>query len=268
MGKKQQQEIFSAVRRLMRPLVRILLRNGVAYGALAEVIRKVYVDIAFEDFSPAGKKQTVSRVSGLTGLTRKEVKRLLETEQTDTASGQQRYNRAVRVIGGWVKDRRFQDAGGKPADLPVEGVRKSFALLVKGYSGDIPHRAMFNMLEEAGSVKLVKGRVRLVRRAYVPGGDATGKIRILGTDAAELISTIDHNLTAEPDELLFQRKVSYDNVDPESLAKLKRLSFKKAQALLEQLDRQYASNELDEDGEGGKTISMGIYFYEKDSSRE
>ena len=268
MGKQQQHEIFSAVRRLLRPLVRILVRNGVAYGALAELIRKVYVDVAWEEFPPGEKKQTVSRVSGLTGLTRKEVKRLVETEQTDSSSGQQRYNRSVRVIGGWVKDKRFQDENGKPADLPIEGARKSFALLVKGYSGDIPHRAMFNMLEEAGSVKLVKGKARLVRHAYVPGGDAIEKIRILGTDTAELISTIDHNLTAEPDRLLFQRKVSYDNINPDSLAKLRKLSSKKAQSLLEQLDKQYAGNELDEDSGQGKTISMGIYYFEKDSSEE
>lgn len=265
---KQQHVLFSAVRRLMRPLVRILIRNGVAYGALAELLRKVYVDVAYEEFSPAGKKQTVSRVSGLTGLTRKEVKRLLETEMADSASSQKRYNRAVRVIGGWVNDKRFQDEDGKPADLPVEGARKSFALLVKGYSGDIPHRAMLDMLEEAGSVKLVKDRVRLVRRAYVPGGDAVEKIRILGTDVSELISTIDHNLVAQPDNLRYQRKVSYDNINPDSMAKLRKVSFRKAQSLLEQLDRQYAGNELDEDGEGGKTISMGIYFYEKDSPEE
>lgn len=265
---KQQHALFSAVQKLMRPLVRILIRNGVAYGALAELIRKVYVDVAYDEFSPEEKKQTISRVSALTGLTRKEVKRLVETEQTDSTSSQERYNRAVRVIGGWLKDKRFQDGNGKPAELPVEGKRKSFTLLVKDYSGDIPTRAMLSMLEEAGSAKIVKGRVRLVRHAYVPGGDAVEMIRILGTDVAELISTIDHNLTADQDNLLFQRKVSYDNINPDSLIKLKKMSFKKAQTLLEQLDRQYAGNELDEDGDRGKTISMGIYFYEKDLSEE
>ena len=265
---KQQREVFSAVRRLMRPLVRILIRNGIAYGALAELIRKVYVDVAFEDFSPEGKKQTVSRVSGLTGLTRKEVKRLAEMEETDSVSGQERYNRAIRVIGGWVKDKRFTDENGKPADLQVEGRRSSFTLLAKDYSGDIPYRAMLNMLVEAGSVKLVRGKVRLVRHAYVPGGDGVEKIRILGTDTAELMTTIDHNLTAGPDNLLFQRKVSYDNIDPAALDKLRKLSAKKAQTLLEQLDRQYAGNELDEDDGGGSTISLGIYYYEKDSSEE
>jgi len=265
---KQQHALFSAVRRLMRPLVRILIRNGIAYGAVAELIRKVYVDIAYDEFRPKGRKQTISRVSGLTGLTRKEVKRLVETGTTESASSQERYNRAVRVISGWVHDKRFHDDNRRPADLPIEGARRSFALLVKEYSGDIPTRAMLNMLEEAGSVKVVKGRARLVRRAYVPGGDAIEKIRILGADAAELISTIDHNLTAEPDNLLFQRKVSYDNINPDTLLQLRKLSSKKAQALLEELDKQFSSNELDKDTGAGKKISMGIYFYEKDSSEE
>ena len=66
MGEKLQDTLNASVRRLLQPLVRILLRNGVAYGTLAGLIRQVYVDVAFKDFAPQGKKQTVSRVSALT----------------------------------------------------------------------------------------------------------------------------------------------------------------------------------------------------------
>lgn len=268
MGKQQQKILFAAVRKLMRPLARILLRNGVAYGALADVIRKCYVDVAFEDFSPQGKKQTVSRVSALTGLTRKEVKRLHELDDTDHEASQERYNRALRVISGWMNDKRFLDTKGKPVDLPREGEANSFELLVKEYSGDIPTRAMLAMLEEAGSVKNVQGSVRLIRHAYVPGRDDKDKIRILGADVCELISTIDHNLTADQDHLLFQRKVAYEDINPESLAKLKQLSFKKAQSLLEQLDREYAKHEQTDDADGGASISLGIYFHEQNLPKE
>lgn len=269
MSRKLEKTLTAAILRLMYPLVRILLRNGVAYGTLAELVRKVYVDVAFREFAPAGKKQTVSRVSALTGLTRKEVKRLLESDGANDSSSQARYNRAVRVIGGWMHDRRFLDTQGKPADLEIEGERKSFARLVKDYSGDIPTMAMLSMLEEAGSIKVVKGRVRLVRHAFVPGSDSVDKIRILGTDVYELITTIDHNLIAEPEDLLFQRKVSYDSIDPDALPKLKKLTFSKAQALLEQLDKQYSSNELESGSKAkGKYISLGIYYYEDDSSEE
>jgi hypothetical protein len=261
--------LSASILRLLRPLVRILLRNGVAYGSFTELARKVYVDVAFEEFAPSGKKQTVSRVSAMTGLTRKEVKRLLEMEGPVDPRSQQRFNRGIRVISGWLHDSRFHDSSGKPADLPIDGKRNSFADLVRDYSGDIPTKAMLTMLEEAGNVRQVKGKVRLVRHAYVPGNDPVNMLQILGTDVGELIATIDHNLTADADDLLFQRKVAYDNIDPAAVTKLKKMSFNKAQSLLEQLDRQYSRHEVDSDSDdGGKYISLGIYFHERNSEEE
>jgi hypothetical protein len=35
----------------------LFVRNGVAFGALADAIRKCYVDVAFEDFAPEGKNR-------------------------------------------------------------------------------------------------------------------------------------------------------------------------------------------------------------------
>jgi hypothetical protein len=269
MTKKLQRTISAATLRLLYPLVRILLRNGIAYGSFAELVKKTFVDVAFHEHTPVGKKQTISRVSAITGLTRKEVKRLLELRSPDDSANQERFNRGVRVISGWVNDARFHNDAGKPADLSLEGDRSSFAMLVKEYSGDIPTKAMLAMLEEAGSVRRVKDKVRLVRQAFVSGSDPIEKIHILGTDVSELITTINHNLTADQDDLWFQRKVAYDNVDAAAVARLKELSFKKAQALLEQMDRQYASHELPDSDDGdGRYISLGIYYYEQDSSQE
>jgi hypothetical protein len=269
MTKSLDKVLAGAIRQMMRPLIRILLRNGYAYGSLAEQLRQVYVEVALEEFPPEGKKQTVSRVSALTGLNRKEVKRLLEGGDPERKSGQDRYNRAVRVISGWINDERFQNDRGRPAELPVEGGRRSFSQLVKDHSGDIPTVAMLDMLLDAGSVRRRDDTVRLIRHAYIPGGDSAEKIRILGNDAGELIATIDHNLTAGEDELLFQRKVAWDNIAPEAVPKLRKLSFRKAQSLLEQLNREYAKNEQEVGAEtNGKYISLGIYFHEHDPSDE
>ena len=269
MTDKFDKTLAQAVLRLLHPLVRILLRNGVPYGALADLARQAYVDVAFHEFAPQGRKQTISRVSVMTGLTRKEVKRQLELGPGNTVPDQARYSRAIRVISGWLHDRQFQDSKGKPAMLPIAGKRESFSALVKQYSGDIPVMAMLSMLEEAGSVSVSGDGVRLVQHAYVPGRDAADKIEILGVDAAELIATIDHNLVSAPDALRFQRKVAYDNIDPGALDKIRKLSFRKAQSLLEQLDREYAKSELEEgDEQGGVYVSMGIYYHEQESSGE
>ncbi len=267
MAEKIQQILSQAVLAILRPLVRILLRNGIAYGSFAELAKKVYVDVAFNEFVPEGRKQSISRVSALTGLTRKEARRLHELDHTDEDSSARRYNRAVRVISGWVNDTEFHDAAGRPADLPVEGASGSFAALVRKYSGDVTTQSMLAVLTLASSVEKLDDRVRLVQHAYVPGNDDADKLTILGTDTAELIATIDHNLVSAPDRRRFQRKVSSHRVRADAVAEFQALSSAKSQALLEEFDAWLAKHEAGAD-EPGHYVSLGIYFHERTDNEE
>ena len=255
---------------MLRPLVRILLRNGIAYGSFAELAKKVYVDVAYDEFAPEKKMQSMSRVSALTGLTRKEAKRLHELQTTDAGETEQRYNRAVRVISGWVNDPEFHDAQGQPAELPIDAETASFSALVKKYSGDVTTQSMLAVLGVAASIEKVDGRVRLVQHAYVPGNDASEKLRILGTDAAELIATIDHNLVSDENALHYQRKVSNLCVSTSALPAFQKLSAEKAQALLEELDTWLSTHEAgsSQDSEPGKYVSLGIYYYDSSQDKE
>lgn len=271
MTEKIQQILSLAVLSILRPLVRILLRNGIAYGSFAELAKKVYVDVAFQEFAPSTKKQTISRVSALTGLTRKEAKRLHELEHTDSGRSEQRYNRAVRVISGWVNDKEFHDPHGQPETLPIEGDRASFSALVKNYSGDVPTQSMLSVLAAASAIERLDDRVRLIRRAYVPGKDPADKLNILGTDTAELIATIDHNLVSDRNDLRFQRKVSNYRVRADAMAEFKALSEGKAQELLEQFDAWLSEHEIDaeaKEAEQGHYVSVGIYYYERSKAEE
>src|SRR5262245_25348405 len=112
------QALGAALRSILRPLVKVLLRNGVSYGPFAETARRVYVEVAEAEFALPGKKQTVSRISALTGLTRKEVTRLQAVEEPAHEPHAERHNRPARVIGGWVRSRAYHDRRGQPADLP------------------------------------------------------------------------------------------------------------------------------------------------------
>jgi hypothetical protein len=265
MNEKIQQSLSLAVLSILRPLVRILLRNGIAYGSFAELAKKVYVDVAFEEFTPDTRKQTISRVSALTGLTRKEAKRLHELEHTDSHRSEQRYNRAVRVISGWINDKEFHDALGQTESLPIEGAKASFSALVRKYSGDVPTQSMLSVLISASAIEKTGDRVHLIQRAYVPGKDPADKLNILGTDSAELISTIDHNLVSDERALRFQRKVSNHRVQANAVPEFQALSAQKAQQLLEQFDAWLAEHEVDsdaQDSEQGHYVSLGIYYYE------
>ena len=267
MPERIQETLSQAVLAILRPLVRILLRNGIAYGSFAELAKKVYVDVAYEEFVPEGKKQSISRVSALTGLTRKEARRLHELEHTDQDSSAQRYNRAVRVISGWVNDADFHDASGRPADLPVEGPGACFATLVRKYSGDVTTQSMLAVLTLASSVEKAGDKVRLIQHAFVPGNDAVDKLAILGTDTAELIATIDHNLVNDEPRRRFQRKVSDHQVSADAVPEFRALASKKSQALLEEFDAWLARHKA-ADGEQGQYVSLGIYFYERLKDKE
>lgn len=263
------QVLSAAVIRLLRPLVRILLRNGVPYGSFADLAKRVYVDVAMDEFGIRGRKQTISRVSIITGLSRKEAKRVKGLSYPKDTEAAERYNRAARVISSWVRDKRFTDSKGQPADLPIEGDGASFSELVKLYSGDVPARAILDELVRVGAIeRLPDARIRLVTRAYLPKTEEDDKLSILGSDVRDIIRTIDHNLICNQTDSFFQRKVSYDNLPAEALPKVRSLTASEAQALLEKMDRWLSQHDRDINpsagGTGKKRAGMGIYYFEED----
>jgi hypothetical protein len=248
--------------KILRPLVRVLLRNGVSCGSFEELVRKAYVDEAFALGVRSQVKTTTSSVSAQTGLSRKEVKRLSELQDASNTDIEQKYNRAVRVISGWVNDEKFTDASGVAKILPLDDEADSFSALVKQYSGDVPTKAMLDLLVAAECVQLKDNKAELIKHAYVPGKDSAEVLRILGSDTNELLNTIDHNLTAKDDDKRFQRKVSCAVFNKDMIAEFKNMSSEQSQSLLEELDAWLSQNEVEPDDENASYVSLGIYYYE------
>lgn len=267
------QALSAAVIRILRPLVRILLRNGISYGTFSDLAKWVYVDVASKEFGLTGRKQSVSRVSVITGLTRKDVVHVQSLPHPEDHLEEDRYNRASRVITNWHHDADFLDAQGNARALVFEGDPVSFSGLVKRYSGDVPARAVLDELLRVGAVeRLQDGRVQPLARAYIPQVSEIDKLHILGADVGGLIHTIDHNMNPDSLAPCFQRKVFYDNLPDEALPQLRQLSAAQAQALLEQLNDWLAAHDRDSNpditGSGRNSAGIGIYYFENpDSNR-
>lgn len=243
-------------------LIRTLLRNGMSYGDFDQIARKCFVDVAYRDFSPAGKKQTISNVAILTGLNRKEVKKLSELDLQQSGKDDKQYNRVVRVLGGWINDPRYLRKDGNPRDLDYEG-RDSFSQLVKDYSGDMPVAAMQKVLTRSSNIKYTDdAKVRLLSHAYLPSDDPLEKIAILGTDTSQLVDTIDFNLTAAEEMLRFQRKASNPNVAIDSIPEIKQFLQRKGQAFLEEVDLYLSQHETDQDSSA--ELSVAVYYHESE----
>lgn len=261
------QEILrNTLRRILQAIIRTLLRNGMSYGEFDQIARKSFVDVAFRDFSPAKKKQTVSNVAILTGLNRKEVKKLHELDGSSEAGEGKQYNRVVRVLGGWINDSRFLRKDGNPRDLDYDG-ENSFSELVRQYSGDMPVAAMQKVLTGSGNIKFTEGnKLRLLSHAYLPADDPVEKLTILGTDAGQLIETIDYNLTAPEEELRFQRKASNPQVSAESIPEIKQFLQRKGQAFLEEVDLYLTQHETSDDS--GVELSVSVFYHESDGENQ
>jgi hypothetical protein len=255
-----------AVLRVMRALARVLIRNGLDLPAFVELAKRAWVDVALGDFTIPGRKPSVSRASLLTGLTRKDVQRLLDARDDTTASAALPDHRAARVIAGWVHDAAF-GADGAPAVLAFDGDGASFSALVRRYGGDVPPRAVLDELLQVGNVERAEdGRLRLLTRFYLPRANDAARLGILGTDVAWLIGTIDHNLQGR-EPARFQRKVTYDNLPVEAVDAFRTLSARHAQELIELLGDWLARHDRDTnpavEGTGRMRAGVGVFYFEE-----
>jgi len=256
--------LYHAASKILEPLARLFVGHGVAYGMFEQLVRDAFVKAGSHEMEKSGRRPTVSGISALTGLSRKAVKQLQESDVSEESASRLRYNRAVRVISGWMNDPRFQTEG-SPAILPIDGSAQSFSELVREHSGDVPSVALLKVLQESGNVVVTDGRVKLVKHAYVPTNTEPDTLNILGVDVAELITTISINIDAAHDERLFQRKVSTAFLDRNELAAFREYSNKRSQQLLEEYDGWLSSREVDTDKRNSKHaayVAVGVYYSE------
>lgn len=267
MNETMTQTILLALARLLRPIVRVLLANKVTYATFDQIARQVFVEVADRDFTLKGRKQTVSRVALVTGLSRKEVLRIKrEPPLADRELGRT-FHRAARLISTWCNQAEYVDEKGEPLSLPFDGT-VSFSTLVDDVGGDLTPRAVLDELREAGIVNVdAARRVHLLNKAYVPNRDETQIMKILGTDVGDLAETISYNLNKPADQTRFQLKVSYDNLPQECLDNLHRMVSERGHEVLVEFDRWLRQQDRDANpqvqGTGRVRAGVGIYYFEE-----
>ncbi len=263
-GSSSNRALLAAVLAILRALVRVLLRHGVPYPVFSELARWAYVDVATREFRLPGRKQTRSRVSVLTGLSRKEVQRLQEMPPPARAEDVERFHRAARIVSAWTREPRYRNELGEPLVLAFEGEGPSFSELVARYGADVPPRAVLDELVRTATVeRLPEGWVRLRTRAYLPQGAEPQKLAVLGEDVSALIRTIDHNLTTEPPDRWFQRHVAYRGVPASAVPAVRELAGLEGQRVLEVLDRVLAER-ISESAPGPRRrVRLGVFWYEE-----
>jgi hypothetical protein len=272
MGANVKEYLLQALRMMLKPLVKLFISQGVTHAEFAEAAKDVYVEIALRDFE-TNSRINKSRVAILTGLTRKEVKNVIDRALT---SGQQEkmYSRPERVLAGWYSDPNYTGPYGIPLELPYESGstnEPSIVGLVRTYSGDMAPRQMLNELLRCGSVVEVDQRYKAVSRLYEPTALSPELIVRLGEIGHRFFSTAATNIEKKGQGTgYFDRFVYADEGCSENVIEMFDQYIKKrGQEFLEELDVWFSTNEkanLSKEFRKGTGLYM-VHYVETDEDK-
>jgi len=253
------------IARLLRPLVRLLIRYGTTFPALCDLLRELYVNVAVHDFALPDKEQTDSRISLLTGIHRKEVRRLREAGapvRTVPAS----VSRTSQIVALWLGDKRFTDKKGAPAPLRRAGSKgrgPTFESLVEEVTRDVRPRAVLDEWLDRKIVSIDKdGRVALGEAAIAPNKGDERQLYYFGRNLHDHIATAAANIVSEPAPFM-ERAVHYEGLSEDSARRLETLSRELAMDGLIAANREAQTLQRSEEG-GGWRWTFGVYVYRVD----
>jgi hypothetical protein len=268
-----QEALMRAAVAAMRPYVRRMLGAGATFGQLEARLRELVVEVAEREVERSGAVPTDSRVSILTGINRKEVRRL---RALDREAAPQTFSRNVvaSLVSRWTGDRRTTDGRGRPVPLPYDSRRgPSFVGLARKTTADLHPRALLDALLGAGAAELREGDVvALTRTAHTPGRGRPEAFAMLADDPPELIETMLHNVLGEAEEARLQQKVAYDNIGSEGVERLRAALRREADRFLKRANRLLVSYDRDRTprAPGGERTSagIGVYYFEAPHGEE
>ena len=263
-SKELRTRILDALERLLEPIVLLLLKSGITWREFADLAKAKFVQVATNEFGIRGRPTNASRVAILTGIDRRDVRKLRARAGEQSASAPGFMSKPTQVLDGWFHDSNFRTASGEPRELRVSEGEDSFAALVRRYTPMIPHVAMIKELRAVGAIEeLPDGRLRVLKRNYIPLELTDNQIRIWGSVLQDVGTTLEHNLDRdETDPSRFERRAINLRVDPKSLSQFREMLEREGQAFLERIDDWINAHELDSSIDEGSGIRLGVGVYQ------
>lgn len=263
---------ITATRKILRPLVYLLLKSRIIFPQLAETLKKVYVEVAEEKFKLPEKELTESRLSLITGIHRKDIKRLRTNEHTDNTTPQ-KIDIGARMVSLWISNPAYLDKDKKPKALPLKGKHKtspSFTKLVYEIcKQDIRPRVVLDDWLNLGIITLQNDIVTLNTQAFVAKTGADEKAFFLGHNISDHLSAAASNLVNEAPPF-FERCIYYDGLSNDSIKQLEALVEDKGMETILEINRLAMKlkkkDSSSQNPDNNKRINIGLYVYHEEEN--
>ena len=258
------QLIFS-FRKILKPLIRILLRAGIPYLEFREVIKGAYVEAAVRD-GIRGHKGPITRamLSDYTGVSLADVSRFIDDD--GLLAPPQQTNEAIitEVLHIWCTDSFYLGPYGMPLELDLEETPgRNLTTLIYQADPTADPRIILNDMVEYGIVKQVGARhYRATSRSNLYTDIMTPQaLEYFGRTITDLANTLEHNIGASPSGKRLQRSVVADGGMPEyALPEFEALLKDKVQKLLVDIDDWLSANKAHW-VEPGRVVHTGLTVF-------
>ncbi len=262
--------VLAAVLRVFKPAARLLLQNGVSYGAFAAALKKVFLAAAQDELKARGMAQTDSALTLLSGVHRRDVRTLLRNAPADDGLQRQPLSMASEVAMRWLSSKPWLGPDELPRTLARGAEADSFDALVASVSSDIRPRAVLDELKRLGVAEEDEAGVRLLMASFAPRQGFEEMTWLFADNLHDHLAAAAGNLQAQSNFL--EQSVHVDEITAASAAALQKAAvaawketFRRYMALAQERFDADAANASPEQRD--QRARLGMYFF-IDKNRE
>lgn len=259
----EQQALADALAAVLEPLARLAVARGLPYAVLEDLAKSAFVRAAHRAHPDLPEHRRVSRISTTTGLSRREVTRIVQAPERSAPPR----SLASDVFARWMTADEWRDAHGKPRALPRQGERGSFEALAHAITRDVHPRSLLEELVRLGlaRVNAETDEVSLVLDAFVPRGDAVRMVRFLGENVGDHLAGAVANVLGDGSQH-FEQAVFADGLSEQSMAEFRSLVKAQWQSLRQAMVPALQAL-IDADRRTGRQqdqrLRIGLYTYQQ-----
>jgi len=267
-----QNAVINAALRILRPLIKLLINKHITFPYLSNLLKRLYLDVAIHDIPTEGVKLTDSRLSLLTGVHRKDIRRLKQEPELLQPSGEKIISLSAQVISTWLSDTDYCDDTGQPKILwrQLHESEPSFESLVEQVSKqDLRARSLLDEWLRSGTISLIdENKVQLNVESFGPAEEFDEKIFFFKRNLQQhLDASVENILSNEPPH--FDRCVYMNNLSETSRNELDQYARQQAAELIKQINRKGRSLQKQDSGSDGEKyrIHFGSFFHSENQNQ-
>jgi Family of unknown function (DUF6502) len=262
MAAEQPSLLLARVLRVLAPLVRLLVRSGVTYPALAAALKKVFLEAAQHELQRQGMAATDSALTLLSGVHRRDVRALLRGPRSLVADLPPAPSLAAEVVARWLHDERFRGADGRPRALARAAV-DGFDALVASVSQDVRPRAVLDELLRLGVAEDTDAGIRLSHQGFAPRRGFEALSALFADNLHDHAAAASANLLGDANHL--EQAMFVDQLSPAAVERLREAARQAWQqalpGVLDQARQHFDADQALPLSERPCRARFGVYFY-------